>query len=215
MYSAGITLKAADLTWNNDATRSYGSRIYIGGGMSVQSALNHNVIRMETANETRLYIAANGTVGIGTTNPTKPLEILGASGGLLKLVNSTSAYQGGQSNIEFWNNNSNYRLGQISAIDTAPSDTYRSALAFSASFHTDGFVEGMRIVAQSASSAFVGIGTTSPMAPLHVLNTLTTTSATQAAFTQTTGFEEGTNLSCNGTITEIKMNKLMTYIGIK
>jgi predicted acyltransferase (DUF342 family) len=43
---------------------------------------------------------------------------------------------------------------------------------------------------------------------LQVVNTLTTNNSIQGAFTQTTNFNEGTILSCNGSITEIKMNNL-------
>ena len=152
-------------TFNSDVINA----LCIVGASPLNSTGNPRTVRIYDS------LLVNSNVGIGTTNPTKPLEILGASGGLLKLVNSTSAYQGGQSNIEFWNNNSNYRLGQISAIDIATSpNTYRSALALSASYHVDGFVEGMRIVAQSATSAFVGIGTITPLSFLEVKGSAST-----------------------------------------
>jgi hypothetical protein len=58
----------------------------------------------------------------------------------------------------------------------------------------------------SLTSGNVGVGITSPQCTFQVVNTSTNTTAIQAAFTQTTNFNEGTILSCNGTITEIKMN---------
>jgi hypothetical protein len=162
---------------STNATTAVQNSTAIGVGAIID---NSNQIVLGRSSE-RVKIPGS-YVGIGGVyNPTSGfnvdvsgnLQIQYASGGsggppLLKLVNNTVQYQGGQSNIEFWNNNSNYRLGKISAIDTAPNNTYRSALALSASYHTDGFVEGMRIVAQSASLAFVGIGTTTPSAPLTV-----------------------------------------------
>ena len=143
VYSAGITLKAADLTWNNDATRSYGSRIYIGGGMSVQGALNHNVIRMETANETRLYIAANGTVGIGTTNPSFTLDVNGSIRAIGGIIFSDNAFQ-------------------IDRSSTAPKTLlFKHYSNPSADFcFINEFPDG---------KTNVGIGTTSPTAPLHVI----------------------------------------------
>ena len=143
VYSAGITLKAADLTWNNDATRSYGSRIYIGGGMSVQGALNHNVIRMETANETRLYIAANGTVGIGTTNPSFTLDVNGSIRSIGGIIFSDNAFQ-------------------IDRSSTAPKTLlFKHYSNPSADFcFINEFPDG---------KTNVGIGTTSPTAPLHVI----------------------------------------------
>jgi hypothetical protein len=62
----------------------------------------------------------------------------------------------------------------------------------------------------SVIGARVGVGITSPECTFQVVNTSTNTTAIQAAFTQTTNFNEGTILSCNGTITEIKMNNSLS-----
>ena len=94
-----------------------------------------------------------------------------------------------------------YGFGINNGMLRYQTDSVNSAHAF-----FGGATEIMRIV-----SGRVGIGTTSPIASLHVVNSLTTTSATQAAFTQTTtDFGEGTILSCNGSTTEIKMNNGMS-----
>jgi hypothetical protein len=139
-----------------------------------------------------LTVFANVGIGIFTPPSDYRLDVAGnariqgASGGsdgppLLKLVNNTVQYQGGQSNIEFWNNNSGYRLGKISAIDIADaSNVYQSALALSVNWHTGdpingnptGFVEGMRLVNVSQTQVNVGIGTTTPGSTLDVSGNL-------------------------------------------
>jgi hypothetical protein len=68
VYSNSIQLKAGDLTWAGP-TRSYGSKIYIGGGYSAFGAINHSYISMETAGSERMRISAAGNVGIGTISP--------------------------------------------------------------------------------------------------------------------------------------------------
>lgn len=74
VYSGNsINLKAGDLAWGGN--RSYGSQIYIGGGYSVNAALNHADIRMYTAGSERLTILGNGKVGIDTNTPLSKLTI--------------------------------------------------------------------------------------------------------------------------------------------
>jgi hypothetical protein len=78
VYSAGITLHASDLVWA-PPNRTYGAKIYIGGGYSVGGGLGYNgPITFDTAGSERMRVHANGYVGIGTTSPTVPLRVEGS-----------------------------------------------------------------------------------------------------------------------------------------
>ena len=114
-----------------------------------------------------MRITPTGNVGIGTSIAEYPLRIQGASGTLLKLVNNTTGYTSGQSNIEFWDNSSNYNLAKISTIDLSVSGTPQSAIALSAGYNSN-MVEGLRIVGQTDISSFVGIGTPVPSYTLDI-----------------------------------------------
>ena len=153
-------------------------------------------------------------VGIGTTNPGYPLQIHGSSGTFLKLVNNTTGYQGGQSNIEFWNNNAQYPLAKISSIDVATSpNAYQSALSFSVDWNT-AFLEGMRLIAVSSSQVNVGINKTNPASTLDVNGTarIGTSSANNVHLNTTPGIGErsiwmtysGTGLSTDFGILQVE-----------
>jgi hypothetical protein len=114
-----------------------------------------------------MRITPSGNVGIGTSTADYPLQIQGDSGTVLKLVNNTTGYTGGESNIEFWDNSTNYNLAKISSIDVATSGTPQSAIAFAAGYNSN-MVEGMRIVGQTNTTSFVGIGTPVPAYALDI-----------------------------------------------
>lgn len=129
------------------------------------------------SNGSGMRISTTGNVGIGTANMADseysfPLQLQGTSGTLLKLINNTTGYTQGQSNIEFWDNSANYNLAKISAIDLVNGPSIpRSAMAFSVGYNSN-FVEGLRIVgnvnANNGTTAFVGVGTTVPAYTLDV-----------------------------------------------
>jgi hypothetical protein len=60
VYSESINLKAGDLTWSSNTIRVHGSRIYIGGGYSINGAQNQGNIIMYTGNAERARITDAG-----------------------------------------------------------------------------------------------------------------------------------------------------------
>jgi hypothetical protein len=65
VYSAGITLHASDLAWA-PPNRTYGAKIYIGGGYSVGGELGYNgPIEFSTGAAIRMRINEGGSVTIG------------------------------------------------------------------------------------------------------------------------------------------------------
>jgi hypothetical protein len=102
-----------------------------------------------------------------------PLYVFGPQGTVLSLVNNTEAAQGGTTDICFFNNNTTFPLGKISAIDIT-SGYFKSALSFSVGYNnTNTFLEGMRIKAIDSGTpgqglVYVGIGTADPSEKLVV-----------------------------------------------
>ena len=135
----------------------YGNYLHIGAWNNAGSSSKNIVLNL-----------FGGNVGIGTATPDVRLRVQGSSGTLLKLVNNTTAYTGGKSDIEFWNN-SNFNLAKISALDLQPTPTavYKSGLALQVGWNGS-FLEGMRLVAMSPTQVNVGIGTTNPTELLDV-----------------------------------------------
>jgi hypothetical protein len=126
-----------------------------------------------------IKMTTNGNVGIGTSSPQFALDITGQTGTLLRLTNSTTGYQGGQSNIEFWNNNTSYPLARMVTCDIANSPSaYQSFMSFQVNFNSTSFStlrEGMRLVGYGATDVRLGIGQTSPAFTLDVTGTIRAT----------------------------------------
>jgi hypothetical protein len=133
-----------------------------------------NTVSLGTANSERMRITSGGNVGIGTTSPAYKLDVNGTMriagnedatnlriAANLATVSGT-AYQN-YNELLFENTGATYGNAGIRHLGNAWFDS-KSALAFFTSSNTGSFDERMRIT----SSGNVGIGTTSPGAPLDV-----------------------------------------------
>ena len=104
----------------------------------------------------------NAFVGIGTTNPSYPLDISGNSGTLLRLQNNTQVYNNSSANIEFWTTaTGNCPLGSISMKDLSympPSGQggpYNSQMSFNVNFNSTSIgtlINGMTLTGTSYAS---------------------------------------------------------------
>jgi hypothetical protein len=139
-------------------------------------AANELAIRTNTAE--RVRIDSSGKVGIGTTSPVSPLEIQtdsdtlyssGVSGNLLRLRNMKEDTASSHCGIDLFAGvatvSGHNPLARIHAVRENSSDG-KCALTL-ATRSTSTISEAMRI----DSSGQVGIGTTSPSAPLEVTST--------------------------------------------
>ena len=104
----------------------------------------------------RMRITSTGNVGIGTTSPSKKLDIAGD----VKLTNSNSIYWRNAAN------NADIPLLNLSSNNTFNIGTTSSSVPVQMALHTAGS-ERMRIT----SGGNVGIGTTNPGAKLHTIET--------------------------------------------
>jgi hypothetical protein len=132
---------------------SYGTNPCIQG---VSSSLGTNDLSIQPG---------GGNVGIGTANPNYLLDIYG-SNPTLRIRTSTGAYSSGTATLLFDSITASYPLAKIAGIDMGVSPgVYRSDLAFY--YQYNGILtEGMRLM----YNGYVGIGTTTPAALLHVYN---------------------------------------------
>lgn len=103
VYSNSINLQAGDLT--GMASPSRGAQLYIGGGYSINSGINHGQIIMYTGATERMRVATNGNVGIGTVTPANPLHVIGSA-----------TLQGSNCSIKFAGNSDNHIL--TTAVDS-------------------------------------------------------------------------------------------------
>lgn len=136
----------------------------VTGTLSAGTVSNHNV-EIKTFNTTRMTIDTSGNVGIGTTNPGQPLQIVGSSAdNRIRLGSSAAASSSNFSRIDFavMSSAQERTAGLITSGLSNINDASREGfLAFETT--TSGAVtEKVRI----DSSGNVGIGTTSPQAKL-------------------------------------------------
>jgi hypothetical protein len=138
----------------NDASPGSGQFVVYGSQHSTLPNIfdinnaNNAALRFLTNNTERLRITSSGLVGVGTSSPTTKLEINGGTDNNIVRIVSTDA----NANIEF-------------ADNTTTSGCQIGANGDNLKFGISGN-EAMRI----DSSGRLGIGTTSPLQPLHVKN---------------------------------------------
>jgi hypothetical protein len=119
-----------------------------------------------------MVIKSDGNVGIGTTAPGAQLEVMSASGGILRLKRDDIIVSGGESlgELQFYSNDNNLDAegvrAKISAFNKeSDSDGIKTNLAFYvASGAAANLAEAMRI----DESGNVGIGTTAPVNKLNI-----------------------------------------------
>ena len=145
---------------NPSTSNNYG--VYIGsnrsGGATEGNIAYHNYLTFAewdgtTYSET-IRIDASGNVGIGTTTPTALLDVEG-------IIRSTTVSLGRDN--EIWNSGDASDAGAMYVNHRGYNDSfdyYRDTHICDGKQHTITFFDG--------SSGYVGIGTISPIAPLHV-----------------------------------------------
>ena len=138
-----------------------------------------------------------GNIGIGTTTPDCPLEVIGSAGSVIK-INSTSA--GAALNFE----HSNVSIGHVgydngTTYFTALSGTDEMIIRSEKSLYIG--TGGNNIAMTIDTSQEVGIGTTSPSQKLHV----TTTTAYEGILVNGSGAPSVCFAASGGTTTEWKV----------
>jgi hypothetical protein len=127
-------------------------------------------IRFYTGNYTdaaqRMIIGSTGNVGIGTTSPQSKLHILGEKNTTaLKIAQPTVSATNDYIGLAFTWDPQDRTLSAIKNVWENPTSNYSSALTFETLNTSSVLGEKMRITA----AGNVGIGTTAPTSPLHIL----------------------------------------------
>ena len=124
-------------------------------GGSAIIATNNNYLKFGTNNTERMRITSGGNVGIGTSSPSQKLEVSGGSGDVNAVVSTAGASN--QAGLTLSNGTRSFRI---------ISDGSGNALKI---YDDTAGAERMRLTADGK----LGIGTSSPLAALHVKTSTT------------------------------------------
>jgi hypothetical protein len=147
---------------------------------------------------------SNGEIGIGTPNPTAPLQVVGATGIPVKIAgdsNDTTNYWNGSilalwntdttvnnfTGLAFQSNNGGYNTGFVGVQNKQQSNNAPTADILFGTTNNGSLGEKMRI----SAAGNVGIGTTNPGATLEVNGNVKLTANSGASIT----FQDGTTQS--------------------
>jgi hypothetical protein len=172
--SAGVLrrMPAADLI--GSAVWSTGGNLGINSGNQFIGTRDLRSVRIRTNNVERAVFDSLGRMGLGTTNPQKPLDIvqnLPAQGGLMQFRNSAAD---GYTSFDFQDNNG-IQVGNVGYANASAS-SYAGTFYFATNTDADMFfatnnVERVRIDGPTGN---VGVGTTTPNSTFSVNGSLST-----------------------------------------
>lgn len=171
--SAGVLRRLAVSDLVGTSVWSTAGNSSINSGNQFLGTTNSRSLRIRTNNVERMVVDSNGRVGIGITNPQKPLEIsynLPANGGIMQFRNTAA---NGWTSFDFIDNNGT-QVGNVGVGNTSAS-VYAGDFYFATNTTAD------MLFATNNSERFrldgttgnMGIGTTTPNSTLSVNGSVT------------------------------------------
>ena len=139
--------------------------IQTDGNMHLLQEDANRYMRFSTANTERMRIDASGKVGIGTSSPASQLHMKHASGPTLTMTRTSTNTSGSIGEIIFGNGDWDSSMASIRAIQDGTNDGGK--LEFKTQYNATGGEQTRLIIKRDGN---VGIGTSSPSAPLDVVS---------------------------------------------